>query len=197
MDRYHLTLSIGARAVMRGWWVHRGKAPRDRRGREQVIADAKNGPLAHLPSGNFQANAAWLALAALTQNLMRAMGTLASAFHAKATTATIRAQPIAVPAQIARGARRLMLHLPTNWPWQDVSLAVWCRCSYSLGLTPGSHSSPPCMPHPTAAAPSDPPERARDLWTCGKAGQTSDYPTPTASRRTLNDHSDIKPVDPG
>src|SRR5262249_10471551 len=29
---------------------------------EQVIADLKNGPLAHLPSGQFAANSAWLAL---------------------------------------------------------------------------------------------------------------------------------------
>jgi hypothetical protein len=28
---------------------------------EQVIAELKNGPLAHLPSGRFAANAAWLA----------------------------------------------------------------------------------------------------------------------------------------
>jgi hypothetical protein len=35
---------------------------------EQVIADAKSGPLANLPSSDFQANAAWLALAAITHN---------------------------------------------------------------------------------------------------------------------------------
>jgi hypothetical protein len=86
---------------------------------EQVIADVKSGPLAHLPSGDFQANAAWLALAAITHNLMRALGTLASAFHARATTSTLRDQLICVPARIARGARRLTLHLPRNWPWRD------------------------------------------------------------------------------
>ena len=32
---------------------------------EQVIADLKNGPLAHLPSGKFAANAAWLVCAAI------------------------------------------------------------------------------------------------------------------------------------
>lgn len=84
---------------------------------EQVIADTKSGPLAHLPSGDFQANAAWLALAAITHNLMRALGTLASAFHARATTGTIRSQLVAVPARIARSARRLTLHLPRNWRW--------------------------------------------------------------------------------
>jgi hypothetical protein len=35
---------------------------------EQVIADLKNGPLAHLPSGNFMANSAWLVLAAIAFN---------------------------------------------------------------------------------------------------------------------------------
>jgi hypothetical protein len=40
-------------------------------------------------------------------------------FHAKATTATIRAQLINIPARITRSARRLRLHLPQCWPWAD------------------------------------------------------------------------------
>jgi hypothetical protein len=86
---------------------------------EQVIADLGNGPLAHLPSGQFAANSAWLVCATIAFNLTRAAGTLASAFHAKATTGTIRAQLIAVPGRLARSARRLTLHLPTAWPWQQ------------------------------------------------------------------------------
>lgn len=85
---------------------------------EQVIADPKAGPLAHLPSGSFAANSAWLVLAAIAFNLTRATGALASSFHAKATTATIRTQLIAVPARLARSARRLRLHLPRDWPWR-------------------------------------------------------------------------------
>ncbi|MGW0963439.1 hypothetical protein ACWD4K_31515 [Streptomyces gelaticus] len=50
---------------------------------EQVIADSKAGALAHLPSGHFHANAAWLTLWAMTYNLLRATGALTSAFHAK------------------------------------------------------------------------------------------------------------------
>ena len=88
---------------------------------EQVIADAAASALAHLPSGSFNANAAWAALWAIAHNLTRAAGTLASMFHARATTATIRAHLINVPARIARGARRLILHLPEGWPWQ----AAW------------------------------------------------------------------------
>lgn len=86
---------------------------------EQVIAELKNGPFAHAPSGNFQANAAWLAPAALAFNLMRACGTLADTFHARATCATIREHLINVPARLARSSRRLTLHLPERWPWQD------------------------------------------------------------------------------
>ena len=64
---------------------------------EQVIADLKNGPLAHLPSARLAANAAWLVLAAIAFNLTRAIGALASPMHAKATTATIRTQLINIP----------------------------------------------------------------------------------------------------
>ena len=38
-------------------------------------------------------------------------------FHARATTATLRAQLINVAARVARSARRTRLRLPTNWPW--------------------------------------------------------------------------------
>ena len=83
---------------------------------EQVIADLKAGPLAHLPSGSFSANGAWTVLAAIALNLTRATGALASKFHAKARPATIRAQLITVPARIARSARRVCIHLPEHWP---------------------------------------------------------------------------------
>ena len=85
---------------------------------EQVIADLKNGPLAHPPSGRFTANAAWLVLAAIAFNPTRAAGALASGLHARATTGTLRAQLINVPARLARSARRLVLHLPQHWPWR-------------------------------------------------------------------------------
>ena len=94
---------------------------------EQVFADLKAGPLAHLPSGSFAANSAWLVLAAMAFNLTRAAGTLASAFHAKATTATIRRQLISIPARLARSARRLVLHLPVRWPWQSAWQQLFTR----------------------------------------------------------------------
>lgn len=83
---------------------------------EQVNADLINGPLAHLPSGRFTANAAWLTLAALTHNLLRAAGTLASPFHGRARGATLRAHLVNIPARLARHGRgQITLHLPTGW----------------------------------------------------------------------------------
>jgi Transposase DDE domain group 1 len=85
---------------------------------EQVHADLKNSALAHLPSGKFTANAAWLVLAVMAFNLTRAAATIAGPDMAKATTATIRRKLIAVPARVASSARRITLHLPTGWPWE-------------------------------------------------------------------------------
>jgi hypothetical protein len=83
---------------------------------EQVFADVTSGPLAHLPSGRFAANAAWLTLAAMAHNLTRAAGCLASPRHGKARGMTIRADLISVAARTARTGRgHLTLHLPLNW----------------------------------------------------------------------------------
>jgi len=83
---------------------------------EQVFADLTSGPLAHLPSGCFPANAAWLTCAAIAHNLTRAAGTLASAFHTRARGATIRRHLIDVAARITRHGRgHITLHLPAGW----------------------------------------------------------------------------------
>jgi hypothetical protein len=111
--RYHAVFTDSPQPMLQAEASHRQHAVV-----EQVIADLKGGPLAHLPSGKFAANSAWLVLATMAFNLTRAAGALASGFHAKATTATIRAQLISVPARLARSARRLQLHLPRDWPWQ-------------------------------------------------------------------------------
>jgi len=96
---------------------------------EQVIAELKNGPLAHAPSGKFAANAAWLTLACLAFNVLRAAGAAASPRHAKARWATLRTHLVAIPARIASSARRLVLHLPTNWPWAPAWDDLWATAT--------------------------------------------------------------------
>ena len=95
---------------------------------EQVHADLKDSALAHLPSGRFSANAAWLVLATMAFNLTRAAATLTGSALAKARTATIRRTLITVPARIASSARRLTLHLPRDWPWET----AWNMLFHSL-----------------------------------------------------------------
>ena len=85
---------------------------------ESVHADLKHAALAHLPSGKFTANAAWLVLACMAFNLTRAAATISGGRLTKASTATIRRTLINVPARTATSARQVTLHLPTNWPWQ-------------------------------------------------------------------------------
>lgn len=84
---------------------------------EQSIAELKSAGLAHLPSGRFMANAAWLALAVIAHNLGRAVGILAEADLHRATAASLRRQLFCVPGRLVHSARRLHLRLPANWPW--------------------------------------------------------------------------------
>ena len=93
---------------------------------EQVFADWTDGPMAHLPSGSFAANAAWLTLAAMSGNLVRAAGCLASAAHARARGATIRRDLIDVAARTARRGRgHLTLHLPEYWHREAAWLSLF------------------------------------------------------------------------
>jgi hypothetical protein len=93
---------------------------------EQVIADLNAGPLAHLPSGHFAANGAWLVLAAMVFNLLRAAGTRAGTRYARARTATVRRDLITMPARIARHGRgNLLLHLPAGHHREQAWLNLW------------------------------------------------------------------------
>jgi hypothetical protein len=96
---------------------------------EQVHADLKDSALAHLPSGKFAANAAWLVLAVMAFNLTRAAAALSGPALARATTGTVRRKLVHVPARLARSARRLTLHLPSAWPWQTAWADLFTRVS--------------------------------------------------------------------
>ena len=94
---------------------------------EQVIAELKDGPLAHLPSGSYAANAAWVACAVIAFNLARA--TAVAAGMASARWATLRRTIINIPARVASTGRRLVLHLPSRWPWADQWQAVYATAT--------------------------------------------------------------------
>jgi len=92
---------------------------------ETTFADLIDGPLAHIPSGLFAANCAWLTCAVITHNLLRAAGTLAGGAHAAARGATLRRTLVTVPARFAAPARKPTLHLPAHWPWRTGWKNLW------------------------------------------------------------------------
>src|SRR5450755_803872 len=119
--RYHAVFTDSPFELVQAEGQHRGHAVV-----EQVFADITSGPLAHMPSGVFAANAAWLSIAAMAHNLVRAAGALASLPFAKARAATIRRDLIAVAARAARTGRgHLTLHLPEGWHREHEWLNLW------------------------------------------------------------------------
>ena len=95
--RYHPFMTNSALPVAEADITHRRHAII-----ETTFADLIDGPLAHIPSGLFAANCAWLACAVITHNLLRAAGTLAGGHHA---VARVR-HPAPRPGQRARPLRR-------------------------------------------------------------------------------------------
>ena len=86
---------------------------------ENAIRDLKYGVgLNRLPSGRFPANAAWLAVQVMAHNLAR-WTTRIGLGEPVATTKTLRRRFFSLAGRITRKARRLTLHLPQGWPWQN------------------------------------------------------------------------------
>ena len=104
---------------------------------ELAIRDLKAGTgLAHLPSGRFAANAAWLLAATLAHNLIRWTATLGLGVGDQQTVAkTLRRTLLALPGRLTRSARRWRLHLPAGWPWAH---------SFTMAL-----ARLRCVPYPT------------------------------------------------
>ena len=86
---------------------------------EQVIADLKDQALAHFPSGQFNANAAWTVLAVLAHNLLRWTQLLGLPDTPARAARTLRRWLLTVPGRLTRHARGWTLHLPARWPWHS------------------------------------------------------------------------------
>jgi hypothetical protein len=104
---------------------------------ELAIRDLKAGAgLAHLPSGRFAANAAWLLAATLAHNLLGWTASLGLGSRDQQTVAkTLRRTLLALPGRLTRSARRPTLHLPAGWPWAP---------SFQMAL-----ARLRCIPYPT------------------------------------------------
>jgi hypothetical protein len=99
---------------------------------ELAIRDHKEGPLRHLPSGHYAANAAWCVIAALAANLARWVALLGLKHATPQATATLRRRLLVVPGRLVRHAGRLTLRLPARWPWHQ----AWIECLTRLRSLP-------------------------------------------------------------
>jgi len=86
---------------------------------ELAIRDLKDQALAHFPSGQFNANAAWTVIACLAHNLLRQTTLIGLPGQTVRNARTMRRRLLAIPGRLTRTARRWTLHLPARWPWQD------------------------------------------------------------------------------
>jgi hypothetical protein len=95
---------------------------------ENVIKDLKHhGGLAHLPSGVFAANAAWLTPVAMADNLGRHTLLIGKGIDCWSSAKTPRRKLIAWPARIARHARHITMHGPADWPWAHAIAVMLTR----------------------------------------------------------------------
>ena len=85
---------------------------------ELAIRDHVEGPLRHLPSGRFFANAAWTVISALAANIARWTTILGLRKDAPQAAATLRRTLLVTPGRLVTSGRRTRLRLPARWPWQ-------------------------------------------------------------------------------
>ena len=94
---------------------------------ENAIRDLKYGVgLNHLPSGRFAANGAWLAVQSLPRTRYGVMAHNLARWTARiglgeqlVTTKTLRRRFFSLAGRLTHSARRLTLHLPQRWPWEN------------------------------------------------------------------------------
>jgi hypothetical protein len=89
---------------------------------ELAIRDLKEGAgLEHIPSGNFQANSAWLQCAALAHNMIRWTATLGNARveNQLVIARTVRTQLLTIPGRLINRSGKPTLRMPTQWPWAN------------------------------------------------------------------------------
>jgi len=96
---------------------------------EDRIRCGKTSGLENLPFRGFEANAAWLELVLIGQDLLvwtqRLL--LTGSELARCEPKRLRYRLLHVAGRLTRHARRISLHLPRDWPWQQALLQAFQR----------------------------------------------------------------------
>ncbi|HTU97512.1 MAG TPA: IS1380 family transposase [Solirubrobacteraceae bacterium] len=102
---------------------------------ELAIRDLKDQALAHFPSGQFLANAAWTVIAALAHNLLRWTTLIGLPDTPLPAARTLRRRLLTIPGRLAATGRRVTLRMPAGWPWHTQFLAAVARLRAVPSLT--------------------------------------------------------------
>lgn len=95
---------------------------------EDAIRAAKDTGLGNLPFRDFAANAAWLELVLVAQDLVAwAQVLLLDGELARAEPKRLRYRLLHVAGRITRSGRRVRLHLPARWPWAGALVGAFAR----------------------------------------------------------------------
>ena len=108
-------------AFLEGVYRGRGRA-------ECAIRDAKDTGLAHLPSGDFGINVAWVVAVMIAGELMAwTRLNLLRGELAKASPRRLRYALFHAAGQLVRSGRRVTLRIAEGWSWADELVAAWSR----------------------------------------------------------------------
>lgn len=111
--RYHAFVTNDER-----WTVDADSYHRQHAVVETAIRDLKQGAgLSHIPSGYFGANSAWLAITTLVHNLLRWVTAIGYGQLGMYMAKRTRRELLMLPGRLTRGANKVILHLPKDWPW--------------------------------------------------------------------------------
>ncbi len=108
---------------------------RDHASIELEIRDLLDQALAHAPSWQLGANAAWTVIAAIAHNLHRWTELLGLPDSTPRRAHTNRRRLLQIPGRLTHHARQITLHLPARWPWKADWLAALTKIRALLVLT--------------------------------------------------------------
>jgi len=108
---------------------------RDHANVELEIRDLVDQALAHAPSGQFNANAAWTVIAAIAHNLHRWSELIGLPNSIPRRAHTHRRRMLTMPGRLTSHSRQWTLHLPARWPWQTDWQAALTRIRALPALT--------------------------------------------------------------
>jgi len=93
---------------------------------EDFVRTGKDTGLGHLPSKDFQVNAAWLTASMIACTLLAWLRLLAlDGDLARAEPKTLRYRILHAAARLVRGGRRRTLKIAATWPWTEEIITAW------------------------------------------------------------------------